>query len=243
MAEVGNCLEASAARAAADDDSNSESPSPPSHDSSSSLSDDPFESRLSSFRLRYQGGTGKKAEMRKARKGAANSPSSNLPSLSPLRSRTDPFVDLTQESYISTRERGRERDNKHKHSLSCWFGQFIFPFAEWKSEVKLKSPPPTFPLLPNAHLRYQVTSLSFPFQTHAVSPSSSFALAAAELVSISVRDSIGAVSPSGSNEHLIKILHLISVSSRADALPDGDGQVAVGEDESERIGSGKKLPR
>ncbi|CAN1174138.1 hypothetical protein LINPERHAP2_LOCUS31103 [Linum perenne] len=73
-----------AARAAADDDFNPESPSPPSPDSSSSSSDDPFESRLSSFRLKYRSGTGKKAEMRKARKGAAKAASGSSLYLPPV---------------------------------------------------------------------------------------------------------------------------------------------------------------
>ncbi|CAI0442965.1 unnamed protein product [Linum tenue] len=67
---------ASPFRATADENSESSTEpesAPPSSDSSS----DPFDSRISNFRLRYRAGTGKKAEMRKARKQAASSSSSS----------------------------------------------------------------------------------------------------------------------------------------------------------------------
>ncbi|KAF5729550.1 hypothetical protein HS088_TW21G01717 [Tripterygium wilfordii] len=55
-------------RAATDEDPQSPSKSEPE-------SSDPFEERLSEVRLRYRSGTGKKAELRKARKGSSRSSS------------------------------------------------------------------------------------------------------------------------------------------------------------------------
>ncbi|CAL1387191.1 unnamed protein product [Linum trigynum] len=72
--------QASPFRATADENSESSTEpesAPPSSDSSS----DPFDSRISNFRVRYRAGTGKKAEMRKARKQAASSSSSSGASL------------------------------------------------------------------------------------------------------------------------------------------------------------------
>nr|XP_034928797.1 uncharacterized protein LOC118059905 [Populus alba]TKS16879.1 uncharacterized protein D5086_0000017100 [Populus alba] len=49
-----------------------------------SESDDPFESRLSQVRLRYRSGTGKKAELRKAKKGKSSSGSGSRMYLPPV---------------------------------------------------------------------------------------------------------------------------------------------------------------
>nr|QGW67549.1 light-harvesting chlorophyll a/b-binding protein [Hevea brasiliensis] len=54
-------------RATTDDDTQPESSPQPQPESE----DDPFESRLSKIRLRYRSGTGKKAEVRKAKKGVS----------------------------------------------------------------------------------------------------------------------------------------------------------------------------